>query len=351
MWAPFRSDAFLRDVLADYEPLGLMARGSRIATALKCHLPGKYETALEILLESLGPKLEKDGYGPLPFYYLPHTTFVAAYGLADFEASMRAQYELTQRFTAEFSIRPFLERHPDATLSRLAQWTEDPNVHVRRLVSEGTRPRLPWASRLRAFQKDPRPVLELLERLKDDPELYVRRSVANNLNDIGKDHLGLLVETASRWLKDASPERAWIVKYGLRSAVKRGDASALGVLGYEKGGRVTLENAVVSPTVAQVGESVLLTFELVNQGCDAERVVVDFRIHFVKANGKSSPKVFKLRAIEFEKGGRVRLSKKVSLAEMTTRKHYPGVHFVEVLLNGVVQGAGSFELRPAAEKR
>ena len=351
VWTPFPSEAFLRDALVDYEPLGLMARGAKIATSLKSHLPLKYECALEILMQSLGPKLEKEGYGPSPFYYLPHTTFVASYGLGHFEASMRAQYELTQRFTAEFSIRPFLEQHPELTLRRMAHWTEDSNVHVRRLVSEGTRPRLPWAARLRAFQKDPLPVLALLERLKDDPELYVRRSVANNLNDIGKDHPGLLVETASRWLKGASRGRAWIVKHALRTAVKRGDVSALEVLGYKKGTRVEVENATLSPASVCVGGNVTLSFEVVNNGRDTERVVVDFQIQFVKANGKRSAKVFKLRAIELAAGSSVRLNKKVSLAEMTTRKHYPGTHVVEVLLNGAVQSAGSFELRSAGSQR
>ena len=166
------------------------------------------------------------------FLYMPHLFFVARHGLDHFEDSMRAQYALTQRFTAEYSIRAFLEKHPEATLARLREWAADPSQHVRRLVSEGTRPRLPWAPRLRAFQKDPRPVLELLELLKDDPELYVRRSVANNLNDIGKDHPALLTAVAKRWLRGATPERRWIVDHALRSAVKRADAGALGALGY-----------------------------------------------------------------------------------------------------------------------
>ena len=133
------------------------------------------------------------------FIYLPHVFFVAKFGVGHFEASMRAQYELTQRFTAEYSIRGFLERYPERTLARLREWAGDANAHVRRLVSEGTRPRLPWAPRLRAFQDDPQPVLELLELLKDDPELYVRRSVANNLNDIGKDNPTALIDTCRHW--------------------------------------------------------------------------------------------------------------------------------------------------------
>lgn len=345
VWGPFPSDAFERDVLEGYAPLGLMARAAKIAAALRRHLPPDYEAALEILLESLGPQLEKnEGYGPLPFFHLPHTTFVAEYGLGHFEASMRAQYELTQRFTAEFSIRPFLVHHTEATLERLGEWAGDSNVHVRRLVSEGTRPRLPWASRLRAFQKDPRPGLALLERLKDDPELYVRRSVANHLNDIGKDHPGVLVETAERWLDGASPERAWIVSHALRTAVKRCEPAALRVLGYGPEARLQVENAVVSPARARIGGAVTLSFDLVNRGTEPRRVMADFEIYFVKANGKNRPKVFKIRALTLAPGERVSLGKKVSLAEMTTRKHYPGEHRIGVLLNGTRQPLGSFEL-------
>lgn len=345
VWASFPSAAFMREVLQGYEALGLMARAAKIAAALRHYLPAAYEEAVAVLLHSIGPKLDKnEGYGAVPFFYLPHTSFVAAYGLEYFEASMRAQYELTQRFTAEFSIRPFLIRHRDATLERLQQWTGDSNVHVRRLVSEGTRPRLPWASRLREFQRDPRPCLALLERLKDDPELYVRRSVANHLNDIGKDHPNVLVETASQWLVGASPERAWIVRHALRSAVKRCEPMALRVLGYGKGTRLRLENGSVTPASASVGGSVELSFELINAGVRIERVLVDFQIHFMKANGKASPKVFKLRALEIQPGGRVWLGKRVSLAAMTTRKHYPGIQRIEVLLNGEAQSLGSFEI-------
>jgi 3-methyladenine DNA glycosylase AlkC len=148
---------------------------------------------------------------------------------------MRAQYELTKRFTAEFSIRAFLEADPVATLERLEEWATDPNVHVRRLVSEGTRPRLPWAPRLPRFVEDPQPVLRLLEMLKDDPELYVRRSVANNLNDIAKDHPDLVVEVCARWSLQASPERRWLIRHGLRTLVKQGHEGALAVLGYGRG--------------------------------------------------------------------------------------------------------------------
>ena len=153
---------------------------------------------------------------------MPHLFFVSQYGLAHFEPSMQAQHALTQRFTAEFSIRPFLQHHPQQTLRRLSQWTQDPSEQVRRLVSEGSRPRLPWAPRLAAFQTDPRPVLQLLEQLRDDTSLYVRRSVANNLNDIGKDNPDMLMDTARRWLLGASTDREWIVRTRCAGRSSRG---------------------------------------------------------------------------------------------------------------------------------
>ena len=262
------------------------------------------------------------------------------------EASMQAQYALTQRFTAEFSIRPFLEQHPQATLAPLRQWAFDASPQVRRLVSEGTRPRLPWASRLREFQKDPTPVLALLELLKDDVDLYVRRSVANNLNDIGKDHPVLLTQTAQRWLDGAGTERQWIVRHALRSAVKRGEAGALAVLGFGQAAQVTVRDAAIVPTQAVMGTSVTLRCELHNPQAHAQRVLVDFCVHYIKANGQPKPKVFKLTTVDLAAGDTLRLSKRLSLSEMSTRKHYPGTHRVELLLNGAPHPLGSFELLP-----
>jgi 3-methyladenine DNA glycosylase AlkC len=342
---PFDDAAFMREALHGYEPLGLMQRGRQIAHVLRRYLPQDYGAAAEILIASLGPKLDAtESWGMAPFQYLPYSFFIAEFGLEHFELSMRAQYELTQRFSAEFSIRPYLERYREATLARLEQWAGDPSAHVRRLVSEGTRPRLPWASRLREFQEDPRPVLALLELLKDDPALYVRRSVANNLNDIGKDHPEVLAETASRWLHGASEQRRWLVRHALRSAVKRGEAGALAVLGFDGEARVRLMHVSVTPPQVRTGESVVVALDVCNTAKHAQQVLVDLRVLYVKSGGRRSPKVFKLKALDLAPGAGASLSKIVSLAEMTTRRHYPGVHQVEVLLNGKAQALGSFEL-------
>jgi len=342
--ADFPRDAFLRDVLAGYGPLSLTGRGFHIATALREHLPPDFPAAAQVLLASAGQPHEHRAKGGMAaFLYMPHLFFVARYGLDHFEDSMRVQHALTQRFTAEYSIRAFLEKHPEATLARLRQWTADPSPHVRRLVSEGTRPRLPWAPRLRAFQQDPRPVIELLELLKDDPELYVRRSVANNLNDIGKDHPGLLTAVARRWLRGASDERRWIVRHGLRSALKRADAGALAALGYGGKAEVSARDARITPRRARIGRSVTISFTLANRSGKRQRVMADLVVHFAKKRGTGA-KTFKLKALELAPGASVVLSKKIGLAQLTTRRHYPGLHRVEALLNGRCVALGKFSL-------
>jgi 3-methyladenine DNA glycosylase AlkC len=341
----FDQNAFLTDALDGYQTLELTPRAWQIADALGRHLPQDYERAIEILIASLGPKLEAaELTGIDVFVYLPHVFFVAKFGVDHFDTSMHAQYELTQRFTAEYSIRVFLERYPHRTLTRLREWAFDANVHVRRLVSEGTRPRLPWAPRLRAFQDDPRPVLELLDLLKDDPELLVRRSVANNLNDIGKDNPAALIETCRRWMKDATPDRSWLVRHALRSAVKRGDREALEILGFLPASGVQVRDIRIAPAVASIGDSVTFTVDLSNEGSITMPLLIELRVHFVKANGRSSPKVFALKELELQPHGFVRLTKAISLAQHTTRTHYPGEHRIEVLVNGRASGTGVFDI-------
>jgi 3-methyladenine DNA glycosylase AlkC len=307
------------------------------------HLPEDFGSAVDVLLATL-PAEPTSASGMAPFFYLAHTEFVRQFGVPHFEHAMRAVHALTQVFTGEFAIRPFLEQRQDETLQRLQVWTTDTSEHVRRLVSEGTRPRLPWAPRLRAFQRDPSPVLALLERLRDDPALYVRRSVANNLNDIGKDHPAFLTRIASAWLTDASVERQWIVTHALRSAVKRGDQEALAVLGFGGRARLDVTAAAVSPVRPVMGSKVVISCTLANPTRRMQRVVADLRVHFVKSRGVTGAKVFKLAALELAAGASIDLRKAISLADLTTRQHYPGLHRVELQLNGVAQPLIEFTL-------
>lgn len=207
-----------------------------ISHAMAEQMPDSFDDVAPLLVKSFGPPLEQtDGNGLAPFFYFPHTHLIAAYGASSFESGMTANYEITKRFTAEFSIRPFLIQHRSKCLKVLKRWARDDNAHVRRLVSEGTRPRLPWAMRLPEFQADPNLSLPLLELLKDDAELYVRRSVANHQGDIAKDHLQAALDVCEAWLEEVrrsddeavADHRRWIVRHAIRHPAKKGNARAI----------------------------------------------------------------------------------------------------------------------------
>lgn len=342
---PLVERTFIAQCLAGLEDLELTARGAHIAATMRAHLPAAFPAAVRVLLAALDFELPRAS-SMAAFRYLPFTQFVSSYGLEHFADAMRAQRALTRVFSAEFSIRPFLVAHPARTLAQLATWARDPDEHVRRLVSEGTRPRLPWGSRLQAFIADPAPVLALLELLRDDPARYVQRSVANNLNDIAKDHPALVVETCRRWLVDAPPARRWIVGHALRSLVKRGDRDALALLGAGATPEVELR-AIELPARVAIGDSLAFAFELAStsRAAEPQALVVDYAVHFIKANGAASPKVFKLRRVELARGAAVRLAGRVSFAQHTTRTPYPGRHLLDARINGEVFPLGSVDVR------
>lgn len=339
----FNRAAFERDALRGFEALELLDRGRHLGRVLHSHLPADFPDAVDVLLATL-PQHKAPAGGMSSFYYLAHTEFVRQFGVPYLDASLTALHALTQVFTGEFAIRPLIEAHPGRVLERLRDWTRDPNEHVRRLVSEGTRSRLPWAPRLRAFAADPSPVVELLERLRDDESLYVRRSVANNLNDIWKDHPARLVAIAAAWMEDASAERRWIVQHALRAAVKKGDPRALAVLGFTAKASLRVVDHTIAPARPRMGTKVVVTVTLENPSRRAQQVVVDLVVYFVKARGGTSPKVFKLANVALAPRESKALRKTVSLADLTTRRHYPGRHPVALQLNGAAEPLGAFTL-------
>ncbi len=236
VYPEFNVQEFKTIATDNLEPLGINDRGLHIARALREHLPKKYENAINIILASLTPpNTETEGLGLAVLFYHPHSYFIAEYGVDEkynegedpFEISMKAQYELTKRSTSEFSIRPFLNQYQDRTLSRIKEWVFDPDPHVRRLCSEGTRSRLPWAPRIPAFINDPSPVLPILEALKNDEVLYVRRSVANHLGDIAKDHPEIVFGICERWLTGATKDVKWVIRHALRYPAKKQNKIAL----------------------------------------------------------------------------------------------------------------------------
>jgi 3-methyladenine DNA glycosylase AlkC len=343
----FDAARFRRLARRGLDDLELLGRGKHLMQAMAACLPPRYPDAVELLLESLGDPLELDvKMGMKPFFYLPHVMFVAEHGLAPehFELSMRAQHALTQRFSCESSIRPFLERHRARTLERLAEWTADPSAHVRRLVSEGTRPRLPWAPRVSWLLAEPEPGLALCERLRDDPSEYVRRSVANHLNDVAKDHPARVVAIAGRWLEGSGEERRRLVRHALRTLVKRGDRGALALLGFAGKAPPLRVEGTVSPRRARIGDTVAVAVVVESRARGRVDVVVDLVVHYVKASGRTAPKVFKWKELQLEPRKPVELERRLSLQQRTTRTHRPGVHRLELQVQGERFPIGSFRI-------
>lgn len=354
----FDSAGFRTAAVAGFDELELMDRGRHIAAAMADYLPADRGRALDLVVESFGPELDNsdptvsspaesqaEDHNPIAtFFYLPHSVFIADQGVDHFDQAMRANYEITKRFTGEFCVRSQLEANPQAALALLDEWATDDNVHVRRLVSEGTRTRLPWASRLRDFQQDPTPVIALLEKLKDDPVEYVRRSVANNLNDIAKDHPQLVVEIAQRWWRDGDDNRRRLIRHALRTLIKAGDSGALAVLGYGPDSPARVSAVSISPGEVEIGGRVKVEVTIENPSAEECGALVDLQVHFVKVNGSTAPKVFKGKELVIRAGGQSVIRKTISVAQHSTRTHYAGEHTVDVLVNGSVHPGGSFQL-------
>ncbi|UXH79650.1 DNA alkylation repair protein [Roseateles amylovorans] len=327
---------FLAVTRSGLAELSILQRVHRIAEGLSQSLPGTYGDQLAVVIAA-APELRG------AFLNMGLCDFVASYGLADPTASLKALKRLTPYGTAEFAVRPFLRQDLARTLKVMTSWAEDRNEHVRRLASEGSRPRLPWSFRLASLVTNPAPLAPILNALREDESLYVRRSVANSLNDVTKDHPDWVFDHLADW--DLSqPRSAWIVKHALRSRIKQGDARALRLIGASEGAQAQVEGLSVSPARLSIGGEVEIAFTLRSTAEVDQRLVVDYRIHYVKKNGSASPKVFKLRTVALAGLGSEPLRIRRSLRDFTTRTHHAGTHRVEVLVNGQALASGVFEL-------
>jgi 3-methyladenine DNA glycosylase AlkC len=271
--------------------------------------------------------------------------FVSFRGLDSFELSVSALKELTQYFSSEFAIRSFIKNYPNRMLSILQQWATDENHHVRRLASEGCRPRLPWAEVLDDLKKEPTPILPILEILKEDESDYVRKSVANNLNDISKDHPRLVLDLAKKWY-GKNVKTDWIVRHGCRTLLKKGDVEALRLFGFNKT-NASVQNLSLSCSTIAIGGELQATFQLVN--LEEAKLRIEYIIEFAKANQKISHKIFKLSEKMYTKDTHS-LILKHSFKDLSTRRHYPGKHRLFIIVNGEEKKNIEFTLTPAAEK-
>ena len=351
-WPAFDAPGFGALALQGLDALELKARVLQVARALVAHLPADADRACGMLEASLGPPGEGDdlqglrtsaaGLAGWPVWPLTEAVALLAAASAP-ERGLLALQAMTQRLTAEFAIRPFFVHHPATTFRTVGTWLAHPSAHVRRLVSEGSRPRLPWGLRLQALVADPSPTLPWLQVLQDDPSAYVRRSVANHLNDIAKDHPALVADWLATHLPGASAERAALLRHASRGLVKAGDAVVLAAwgLGAAFRGRVAL---AVAPAALAMGDVLAITLDLQSTASTPQRLAIDYAVHHVKAGGHTTPKVFKGWVIELAPGAHRQLVKRHAIKVITTRRYHPGAHAVDVRINGQVLAEAGFML-------
>jgi len=330
----FEVEGFVQNVLLeDWQQLELKQRMHRIAEVLGYYLPNNYQRATKIILRVA---TEFSGLEHMCF-----PDFIEQYGQDEFEISMSTLKNLTEGSTAEFAIRPFIVRYPKQTMSQMLAWSQSSNKHVRRLASEGCRPRLPWAMALPKFKQDPTQVLSIILNLINDPSLYVRRSVANNLNDISKDHPEIIVNIARQHLGQ-SKNTDWVIKHACRGLLKQGHKEVLSLFGYTSAHHTMIDGFKIDKTV-KLGERVNFEFAIKTESAKLGKLRLEFVIDFMKANGKQAGKIFKISEGEFPEQQK-RISKYFSFKPISTRKYYPGSHSLSLVINGEKLSTLDFEL-------
>lgn len=341
----FDSKAFTKDCLLPLDKLELKERVEHIINVMATYLPKDFELTAQ-LLQSLKPVWDHgDKDDPLrTFAAWPVTDFVAKHGIEHPELAMSTLKYLTSLFSAEFAIRPFILRYPDLCHQYFKTWVNDQDEHVRRLVSEGTRPRLPWGIRLKPFIELPEKNIPLLASLKKDESLYVRRSVANHLNDIAKDHPDLVATTCLDWKDDNCKDTAWLIKHATRTLVKQGHPKALTLLGFTENPKIDVTDLTLNNTTIDWQQEVIFSCKITSTAQKAQKLVIDYIIDFVKANREQKAKVFKLKNVSLDKGESLTINKSFSFRPISTRKYYPGEHKLSIVINGSVKAETNFFL-------
>ncbi|MBN2772707.1 MAG: DNA alkylation repair protein [Prolixibacteraceae bacterium] len=325
VYPPFNADGFIRSVCdSEWPDRELKEKMRHTTLCLHNFLPTIYQEAIDILL-----KIIPDVKG---FEAIVLPDYVEVYGLNHWEISLPALGEFTKCGSSEFGIRPFLNKDLKSAMVFMNKWAENEDFKVRRFASEGCRPLLPWAAGVPALKKDPSLILPILEKLKDDPEEFVRKSVANNLNDISKSQPKTVLEICERW-QGHSDNTDWIIKHACRTLLKQGNKRAMMLFGFANPDKMKVENFKVSNATPKIGDDITFSFDLILETDKKQKVRIEYITHYVKANGKTSPKVFQIKEVELKPGVHS-VKKKHSFVNMSTRKHYPGEHTFEIVING-----------------
>lgn len=325
----------------DFERKELKARMKHTAQVLHGFLPNDYGQTVDLLFEIItGLRKNRIGEDGLAFMFLPD--YIETYGMEDYENSVRAIEFITQFVSCEFSVRPFILKYEDRMLEQMTAWSLHENHKVRRLSSEGTRPRLPWAMALPKLKKDPAPVLPLLENLKNDPSEWVRRSVANHINDIAKDNPDIVIDLAKRW-KGIHKETDAIIKHGCRTLLKQGHPEILKHYGLESKD-IQISGFEISTPVTPIGGDLHFSYYLHNQEQKEQIIRLEYGLYYRRQNGTLSKKVFKISEKIYQANEKVKVSRKQSFKLITTRKFYPGIQQLSVIVNGEEKEVLNFEL-------
>lgn len=349
--ANFNGDAFLQDVYQpecqhqdeQWQQLALKQRMRRVSVSLHTHLAHKNFTAQVQVLLALIPALKTHGIknNHLACIFIPD--FIEQYGIDDYTTSIMALEVITQFITCEFAVRPFILRYSEKMMQQMLVWSKHPHPSVRRLATEGCRPRLPWAMAIDAFKQDPTTVLPILTTLKDDEDEVVRRSVANNLNDIAKDHPAVVIDLAKQWHGHNKSLDA-LVKHGCRTLLKQGNMEIMRLFGFGDVQQLKVDALQVLTPVVKIGDALVFTFNLLNLADESVKIRLEYGLYFLKANGSLSKKVFKISEKTYAANSHTQVERRQSFKVITTRKFHIGQHQVSVIVNGVEMAKVAFEL-------
>lgn len=338
----FEKQHFLNTVFdIEWEAKELKKRMRHIAYSLKPHLPGNYKENIACIIGII-QQAQKNGKNA-GFEYMFFPDFIEQFGLDDLQTSLMAMEFITTFASCEFAIRPFLLSHPIEVMDRMLAWSKHTNHHVRRFSSEGCRPRLPWAMAIPQFKKDASLVIPILENLRNDSSLYVRKSVANNLNDIAKDNPQLVTDLAKKW-KGKTAETDWIIKHGCRTLLKQADKSIYQIFGLNGASDCSVTNLKLTKNKLKIGERLGFSFNLKTFESGQAKLRIEYAIYYMKANGKQIKKLFKLTENYYETGTTYVFNRQQRFQDFTTRKHYPGKHKITIVVNGQELASKDFRL-------
>lgn len=332
----FDAKTFVVNAAEPLAGLELKARIAAVADALGASLPGPFAVDAPRVAAAVGSS-ELSGWEAWPAL-----TWVERFGLSDPEPALDALAAMTGRASAEFAIRPYIDAHPELTWPRLGEWARSTDPDLRRLASEGTRPRLPWGGKVASLLDDPAPAIALLDLLYDDPDEVVRRSVANHVNDIARDDPDLALTTVTRW-RDAGEARPWPIRHALRGLVKRGDLRALALLGVDVDAEIGVR-LELGASEARIGDRLELNVTLENPGEREMVAEVDYAVSYARPSGRPSRRVFKMARVDLPAGETLNLTRRLELAHRSIRTLHPGEHLVELQVNGKVRAGRAFAL-------